>query len=293
MYFGSVRFFKNLILAFIIIAIGLGAGFALHYHHNLVKTQEELDSLKGATSQFLSQDALGNISFSGEKDLPYQNLYPEFYAPRTPVTTEQPDNVIYLTFNEGPTAQTTAILSALAQSNVKATFFVTAQDQGEEAKEALRAIADAGHTIGLLSWSNNYSVIYSSVEAYLDDMNRLFTYIQDTTGVTPSVFRFPGGSLNSYNTGLYQELIAEMLRRGFVPFDWNISAQDTSLETAAEVSNRVVSLAETMPRSIVLLHSTGEVTADAIKDIVEPLKENGFLFAPLTEEVRPILFSYR
>ena len=42
----------------------------------------------------------------------------------------------------------------------------------------------------------------------------------------PGVFRCPGGSINGYDGAFYQEMLSEMIRRGFVPFDWNISSED-------------------------------------------------------------------
>ena len=40
-------------------------------------------------------------------------------------------------------------------------------------------------------------------------------------GAAPQVFRFPGGSVNAYNGATYRDIISEMVRRGFVYFDWN------------------------------------------------------------------------
>ena len=48
------------------------------------------------------------------------------------------------------------------------------------------------------------------------------------TSIKPEIFRFPGGSINAHNRGIYQEIISEMLRRGFLYYDWNVSTQDTS-----------------------------------------------------------------
>ena len=67
------------------------------------------------------------------------------------------------------------------------------------------------------------------MEGFLEDFYRLYQYIHEVTGEYPALFRFPGGSINGYDRGVYQEIIAEMTRRGFVYFDWNASAQDATL----------------------------------------------------------------
>ena len=291
-YIGSVRFYKNLILAVIVLLIGLGFGYSIHYHHRLTKTEDALSTLQDAAAPYLSQDGSDSVDLSSGEDLPYQVLYPDFYAPQAPVTATGDERTIYLTFDGGPTDLTEDLLAELQRQNVKATFFVTGVYQENDAADLLNAILADGHSLGMLSWSNDYGTVYRSVDSYLSDMYQLFSYIKEATGITPTFFRFPGGSVNSYNAGIYRELVAEMLRRGFVPFDWNVSSQDLVADDSAEVSLRVVSLAQSISRSIVLLHDTDN-SIGALGDIVDELSASGYTFAPLDEHVKPILFSYR
>lgn len=131
------------------------------------------------------------------------------------------DNAVYLTFDDGPSARTDEILEILDKYGVKATFFVVgANEEGD--LERMQKIVAAGHTLAIHSYSHDYKKIYASVEAYLEDFNQMFCQIYEATGVKPQIFRFPGGSVNSYNVGIHQQLIAEMTRRGFVYFDWNV-----------------------------------------------------------------------
>ena len=291
-YIGSVRFYKNLILAVIVLLIGLGFGCSAHYHHRLTETEDALVTLQDAAAPYLSQDGSGSVELSSGDDVPYQALYPDFYAPQAPATTAQDEHTVYLTFDGGPTSLTEDLLGELRAQNVKATFFVTGVYQENDTVDLLNTMVADGHSLGMLSWSDDYGTVYGSVESYLADMYQLFSYIKEATGVTPTVFRFPGGSVNSYNAGIYRELVAEMLRRGFVPFDWNVSSQDLVADDSAEVSLRVVSLAQSISRSIVLLHDTDN-SIGALGDIVDELSASGYTFAPLDEHVKPILFSYR
>lgn len=228
-------------------------------------------------------------------DLPdYAELYPDFYAPQELDAQSVPSGVVYLTFDDGPSPRTDEILATLAREEVKATFFVVGQTK-EENLQRMRDIVDQGHTIAMHSYSHNYKKIYASVEAFLDDMYQIFVQIRDTTGVTPTFFRFPGGSVNAYNYGIYQDIMAEMLRRGFVPCDWNISAQDatkTPLAPEKIVSNILNSAGHS--RGVVLMHDSAArtTTAQALPEIIRQLRERGFQLDRLTPDIKPILFSY-
>lgn len=224
----------------------------------------------------------------------WQALYPDFYAPQELDAQTISAGVMYLTFDDGPSPRTDEILATLAREEVKATFFVVGQTK-EENLQRMRAIVEQGHTIAMHSYSHNYKKIYASVEAFLDDMYQIFVQIRDTTGVTPTFFRFPGGSVNAYNYGIYQDIMAEMLRRGFVPCDWNMSAQDatkTPLAPEKIVSNIVNSSGRS--RGVVLMHDSAArtTTAQALPEIIRQLRERGFQLDRLTPDIKPILFSY-
>ena len=231
-----------------------------------------------------------------EEDLPYQSLYPDFYAPEGYHASLIKDDVIYLTFDDGPSANTDRILDVLKQEEVKATFFVTGRTNTTDLERMKRIVAE-GHTIGMHSYSHNYTKIYSSVEAFLDDMYPIFMQIKETTGETPVIFRFPGGSINAYNGDIYQEIIAEMMRRGFVPWDWNISAQDATAKkvTSAQITANVTARAAKVNRGVVLMHDSAAktATASAVKNIIRELKNKGFTLDKITPELKPIVFPYK
>lgn len=289
-YFGSVRFYKNMLLLVIALLVVALTVLALVFHHRykvaetLLATEYDIDL---ATDYEIDTEPLA-----------YQTLYPDFYAPTAYDATTRTANTAYLTFNGGPSACTDALLPLLAQEGVCATFFVSGNTAGDPQYDArLQAIAAGGHTLGMSSWSGDISAVYTSVEAYLADMYALFTYIKDTTGTAPTVFRFLGGSINSYDAGLYHELIGEMIRRGFVPYDWNLSAdggaggtQRSAEEIVLHVEDGLIGL----DRAVILLHddATRTATLEAIPGILSVLRQKNFTFAPLTPEVKPVLFAY-
>lgn len=292
-YFGSVRFFKNMILLAVIIMIAVPTCLSVYLVKDLQKTEQHLQEM---TAQYDEMCQSEMIWYGWEAESPYASLYPDFYAPQSLSEGVRENGVIYLTFDDGPSARTGEILDVLKEKNVKATFFVIGS-QGEANAQLLKRIVDEGHTIAMHTSSHNYTKIYASVEDYLADMYQIFTQIRETTGVTPTLFRFPGGSINNYNSGISHELIAEMLRRGFVPFDWNISSRDAAtvkLLPAETLVNNVVNDAKKMPYGIVLMHDSAAktTTAKAVGPMIDQLREMGFELKALTPETKSMLFAY-
>lgn len=231
-YIGSVRFFKNIIFLCCILGVLIPTGLALRWRSR-AKTAESLLAqnavvLTGEEDEAASEAEAASAETEPEADstdeqepLSYQLLYPDFYAPTPLPDIEDAGKTIYLTFDDGPSDRTDEVLKILDEKGVKATFFVIGRED-ETSIQRIKKAAAAGHTIGMHSYSHDYEKIYTSVEDFLDDFYKLFVILRDEAGVTPTVFRFPGGSLNNYNQGVYKEIIAEMLRRGFRYYDWNL-----------------------------------------------------------------------
>ena len=252
-------------------------------------TQQQSERLAALEAQVAAAAATTSTTSSGG----YQALYPDFYAPQTYSANSAPNKTAYLTFDDGPSGNTDIILQTLQEENVKATFFVVGTDDAGNLAR-MRRIVQEGHTIGMHSYSHSYKKIYASVEAFLKDMYQVFNLIKDTTGVTPTCFRFPGGSINSFNKAVYKDIKAEMIRRGFVPYDWNVSSGDASTTkyTPEQLTGHVLNGIGSKSRIIVLMHdsSSKENTAQAVRQIIIGIREKGFIFAPLDYQTKPILF---
>lgn len=244
--------------------------------------------------EFTPEPELSDAPFEPEHPY-YEDLYPDFYAPQELTASNAPAGIIYLTFDDGPSARTDEILAILEREKIKATFFVVGQTSAANLQR-MRDIAEQGHTIAMHSYSHDYKKIYASVEGFLADMYQIFDQIRETTGVTPTFFRFPGGSVNSYNYGIYKDIMAEMLRRGFIPCDWNMSAQDATAKPLP-VNDIIANVLNTSNRSrgVVLMHDSvaRTTTAEALPEVIRQLRELGFQFEKLTPDVKPIVFAYR
>lgn len=226
-------------------------------------------------------------------DLPdYATLYPELQV--QPLEPTTPSNrTVYLTFDDGPSKYTPEILQILQEHNASACWFVVGNSITGRT-EQLRQIASAGHTIGLHSDTHDYHTIYESPSAFLTDMAHLVQTLQENQIVT-DILRLPGGSINHYNTGIYPELLAELLRRGYRYYDWNVSAQDAVSPAASgdTVYHRVIDGVHNQNGpSIVLMHDTKSSTPAALPKILDTLQSEGYTFAALDSSVPPVAFGY-
>lgn len=241
------------------------------------------------TSDVASAETVQTVETEPE----YMALFPDLYA-TAPTEEIESDNTVYLTFDDGPSKNTPDILRILDKYDIKATFFMCGGDD-EYTKMLMKQVADRGHTIGVHSITHDYEKIYSSVDSYLEDMNNTYMSIYNATGVKPQLIRFPGGSVNDYNKGLYRDLITEVTRRGFTYFDWNVSGEDAvEGATWTTIYNNVTEGVQGISngRAVVLLHDSADkyTTVTTVEDIIINLQAKGYTFAPLDNTVKPVTF---
>ncbi|MEE0947059.1 MAG: polysaccharide deacetylase family protein [Acutalibacteraceae bacterium] len=208
-----------------------------------------------------------------------------------PEGTNEGSRTVYLTFDDGPCVYTPQILDILKQYNVKATFFVTAQKP--EYAYLMKRIVDEGHTIAAHTYSHLYD-IYSSSEAYFDDLDKINKLIYEQTGQLTAIVRFPGGSSNviskKYKEGVMSELVPMVLEKGYTYFDWNVDSGDASTSKPDKIVRNVTgSLGDS--NNIVLMHDMKSAELTALPQIIEYCYSSGYTFAPLTDGTHPARHS--
>lgn len=199
---------------------------------------------------------------------------------------------VYLTFNSVPGDNTNDILDVLAQYDVKATFFVVGSET-EGAAEVYQRIVNEGHTIGMHSYSNQYSLIYSSTNAFKEDYVKLSDYLYELTGTRSKFYRFPGGSGNEISNVNMAEFVHILNQEQITYFDWNVSAGDAANSyTVEDVQNNVLDGVAKYKTSVVLLHD-GEnksTTVDALGSLIQTLQSQGAVILPIDENTNVIQY---
>ena len=174
---------------------------------------------------------------------------------------------VYLTFDCIPGDNTGAILDASGKYD-----------------DVYKRIVQDGHTIAMASYSNSYSKIYESTEAFTDDLTQISDYITNLTGIAPDIYRFPGGSMNQISNVDMVELVKILNSKHITYFDWNVNSGDTADNCSVDdIVNNVTSGIAKYDNSVVLLHddSNRSTTAEAIEPLVESIKAQGAEILPI------------
>lgn len=201
-----------------------------------------------------------------------------------PDVVEPGDKVVYLTFDDGPGQYTEQLLEVLEEYNVKVTFFVTGAYS--DYQNLIGQAAQAGHSIGLHTYSHKYDEIYVSEEAYFQDLNTIANIVWQQTGSYTSLIRFPGGSSNTvsnYSPGIMTALTEAVTDMGYQYFDWNVDSDDAGSATNSKtVAYNVCSGIAGHNVSVVLQHDVKSYSVEAVEMILAWGIENGYTFLPMT-----------
>jgi peptidoglycan-N-acetylglucosamine deacetylase len=172
-----------------------------------------------------------------------------------------------------PPGVTESILATLDREAMRATFFL--QGRWVRAYPGLaRRVAEAGHAIG------NHSHHHAPMDALTDewlrrDVREAEETIQAAAGVDPRPwFRCPFGSgmEDPRVLGLLDEL-------GYVHVGWDVDPQDWEEgRTAEELSTSVLEGVAEHEEAIVLLHGWPGVTAEALPQLIDSLRDAGAEF---------------
>ncbi len=182
---------------------------------------------------------------------------------------------VYLTFDDGPsTVVTNDVLDTLKREKVKATFFIVGERVfGRE--QTLKRIAAEGHTLGVHSYSHRYDEIYRSKASFRADVVKCADLIRRVTGVTPTVYRFPGG-------GNHKSLRPVLTELGYTAIEWNAVCGDEEIPhaSAQTLLEQTMSTSKGKESVILLLHDSAyrKQTAKALPTIISYFRKNGFIF---------------
>ena len=192
------------------------------------------------------------------------------------------EKVIYLTFDDGPSANTARILDILDRYHAKATFFVTGTNQ--KYNYLIKEASNRGHTIGLHTYSHDYQTVYRSVDSYFDDLNKVGEMVKNEIGYIPKYIRFPGGASNTvsrkYCAGIMSTLTSEVIARGYQYYDWNYGTGDAAKNNVPVEQLVATATLGTANNQLILAHDTDakNTTVEALPAIIEHYQALGYRF---------------
>ena len=204
-----------------------------------------------------------------------------------PQTLALDDHEVVLTFDDGPSAQTTPkVLDALAKECVKATFFLVGRNA--EALPALvkREIAE-GHTVGHHTFSHPAATLRNLSEiAAQEEILRGFEAddkaAYGTASGAPKVrfFRFPGFADTP-------ALVAWLSAKNIAIFGADLWVSDWVTMTPQAELALILSRLDKEKRGILLLHDTKQQTAAMLPDLLQELKKRGYRIVNIVPGTNP------
>jgi peptidoglycan/xylan/chitin deacetylase (PgdA/CDA1 family) len=170
------------------------------------------------------------------------------------------------------------VLDALAEHNVKATFFILGS-HAERFPELVRRVVSEGHQIGNHGYFHRKLHLKSPFYVKRDILLGKRA-IERAGGDTPRFFRAPHGFRSPWVTAIAKSL-------GERTIGWSLGVWDSDLPGVSAIVDRTVE--GTGPGSIVLLHDgdgyniNGDrmQTAAAVPEIIMRLRDRGFAFVTL------------
>lgn len=179
---------------------------------------------------------------------------------------------VVLTFDDGPrSGKTTAILNALADYGVKATFLMLGS-AAEANPRLAQSVAMAGHTVGSHTYGHVDLSNLTRQEAIAEIVkgeDAVSTALAGGGQVLSPFFRFPYLSQTGFlRTGLLQS--------GAVVLDVDIDSKDYYSDTPQQVVDRTLARLEARGRGIVLFHDIHQRTVDMLPIFLNELAKRGY-----------------
>lgn len=174
--------------------------------------------------------------------------------------------IVAISFDDGPSPYTAAILRSLKRHHAHATFFQVGNQMGGRGALQKQILAE-GHSIGDHSWS--HPVLSGGGAFAAREVSDTKNRIVRQTGFTPCLFRAPYGAVSG-------NLISLVRHRGMLTIQWDVDPQDWAKPGTGAIVSRV--LAQVKRGSIILMHDGGgnrSQSAAAAETILASLERRG------------------
>lgn len=184
------------------------------------------------------------------------------------IDPDQP--MVAITFDDGPSKDyTPIILDVLKENDARATFFVLGNEVKKN-KETLVRMVDEGNEIGNHSYNHKDLTSISDYELYQQIVGT-DEFIEDITGIKPTVMRPPYGFVNDrISSRIYKPIIL-----------WSLDTLDWQNRNTEKICSNI--LDNVKDGDIILMHDIYGTTADAVKIVVPELVKRGYQLVTVSE----------
>ncbi|KAF9424639.1 hypothetical protein BGZ94_008012 [Podila epigama] len=154
--------------------------------------------------------------------------------PGTVYTNCKTPGTFSISFDDGPSIYTSALLDLLDKEDIKVTFFVNGDNQGciydPKVQAVLKRAFNSGHQIASHTWSHPQLTKQTAAGVKLE-MTRLEKAFDDILGVIPRYMRPPYGDGTFGNGNAGDLMVQGALRElGYVITTWDIASTDADID---------------------------------------------------------------
>lgn len=179
---------------------------------------------------------------------------------------------VALTFDDGPDAMTGAYLHALAELEVRATFFLIGEQVERRAGSSLEYLR-GGHEIGGHGWTHEAFAPMSATRLG-DELALMDAVLPCAKGPRPLV-RPPRGSLSP-------RALMRLAMAGYVAVLWSLDSDDCRTRDPGALERRLRP-SNVAPGDVVLLHEMQPWTLEALPGIVGRLRDADYELVTVSE----------
>lgn len=187
----------------------------------------------------------------------------------------RPENIVYLTFDDGPNAYTEQILDILKRKEAVATFFML-EGSMKRYPDLVKQMVLEGNYPALHSVTHNKNKLYASPKNVAAEMEKTRKTLLALTGIDSRLTRAPYGS----KPYMEQSFRDELVKGQFKMWDWTIDTEDwRHSKDPRKIVERVKSGMNELKgkeKPIVILLHDSKATVSVTGEIIDHIRQQGY-----------------
>ncbi len=290
-----------IIILIYLIILGIGCFLTINnylqiqkYKKNTISQKEKYSALDNKYKELLktNQEFSAELNKLEHMDQTIENTKKEVFELAGQVESNIEEGkgkvkIAYITFDDGPYELTNDVLNVLNEKQVKATFFTIGlgkeaciDNRKVDCTTIYKKITDNGHTIANHTYSHAiFAGLYSSVDNFVNDVQKQEDLIYSKTNVKTNIIRFPGGSSTAKN--LKNGIVTRLKEKGYGWVDWTAQDGDGGALKSRDQAWKIFTNSINDNLEVVLFHDYNYITYSILPDAIKYLEDNNYIILPL------------
>lgn len=200
------------------------------------------------------------------------------------LTQTEEKKILYLTFDDGPSEYTEALLDLLKAHHMKVTFFML-DGEMKRNPEVVKRMVNEGHSVGVHGVTHEKGSFYCGVFGPVKEMDQANDTLKNIIGERTMLARVPYGS-SPYLTKKQEEALENC---HYILWDWNIDSRDWSYRNPQKTFQHTIKSLAASPKEpkVILLHDIKHVV-ETVNLLVEWMEGHQYTSEAITTELVPV-----